>query len=106
MEAEGLQEAIVRAKVQALHPLLHLAPSCEHQYSRSVEPALHRFQNLGPILPGETQIEHHKVRSVLFRTLQSSLAIRHPCNVVTLKFQTLLQKQPQGSIIFNNQNPH
>jgi hypothetical protein len=38
--------------------------------------------------------------------LQRSLPIAHPRNLMSLQLQTLLQKQSQGSIIFDNQYLH
>jgi hypothetical protein len=106
MKAEGLQQAVVRPKVQTLHPLLYLTPPGQHQHGGLIEPPPHLRQHFSPILLRKAQIEHNQVRAMLRSMFQRRLPIAHPGHFVALQLQPLLQKQPQGNVVFHNQNSH
>jgi hypothetical protein len=106
MKTERLQQAIIRAQIQAPHPFLHHAPARQHQHSCVVILPAHLFEHLSPILARQAQIQNHQVRLKRLNLLQRGNPIPHPSNLMPFQLQALLQKQPQSRIVFNNQNPH
>jgi hypothetical protein len=106
MKAEGFQQAIVRTQVQALHSFVHVAPAGQHQHHGVVEPAAHLRQHLRPVFPRKAQVEHNQIRTVLCGMNQRRLTIPNPAHLMALELQSLLQKQAERRIIFDNQNSH
>src|SRR6185437_4240815 len=90
MKAERLQQAIIRAKVQTLHPFFNFTPPSQHQHCHLIEPPPHLCQHLGSIFSRKTQIHHHQIGSVLLRIQQSRFAVPHPLHIMPLQLHSLL----------------
>ncbi len=108
VEAERLQQAIIRAVVQAFAPAPqhYLSPVSTSTAVPSELPA-HLSQHLSPVLLRKTKVQHNQVWPVL--SAHVSAPVRHPPPnpLHALPASTLFAgTESKCRIVFHNQNSH
>ena len=105
-KVEWFQQAVVRPKIQALHPCLQAAAPGQYQHSGIVMPRPQLRQHLHAVQLRQSQVQHDQVEPVVRGMSQGRLPVLHPIHTVAFPPPALSSQTRPESDRLHNQHTH
>jgi hypothetical protein len=103
---EGLNQVIVRAKFQTLHPIVNRSPSAQYENRRARLPVANTLQDPQPVHIGKHHVQDDQVVVRRVDKLDGRFAIPRRINGVSRAFQPALQEVGNSLFVFNDKKAH
>jgi len=105
-QLEGLGEEVVRALVEAAHPLAQRVARGQHQHGDALVARAQPAQDGAAVAPGQAQVEHQRVVVALGQRALHQAAVVAPVHAAAALFEGLGQPLAQGPLVFGQQDAH
>ena len=107
LERERLRQVVVRARVEALDPVLDLRPRGQHQDRQPAAVAAQRAGDLEPVDARHQHVEHHRVGLGLgLQPLECLRAVLGQFDLVAFELQRAAKRLPHGPLVVHHKDLH
>ena len=106
LQAEGLDQVVVGAEIEALHPVGDRVARGEDEHRDAVLAPAQAVEDLEPVLAGQAEVEEHEVVGLGRERGLRSGAVLHPVGRVAFLPQPLAQAFPDHCVVFHEKQPH
>jgi hypothetical protein len=104
LEGEGLDQVVVRAGVEPLHPRRDVGSGGEHQNRRAVPTSSHDLTRLHPVEAGHHQVEDDNVRSVALHETEAFLAVGRQRHVEPAQHERSPECLPDRPLVIHDED--
>ena len=105
-DLERLDQIVVRARVQAQHPVVEPAARGQDQDRHHILPPPQRANEIQPLAIGQAEIEQHQIIIVDPQRMLRAIDGFAPVDGEALTVEPLADQARQARIIFNQQQAH